>query len=55
VATRVLASSGRTTLTLDTRGDGVAVSITGTTSGDYAAADAEEVLVATARAYLTAR
>jgi hypothetical protein len=55
VATRVLASSGRTTLTLDTRADGVAVSITGTTSGDYAAADAEELLVATARAYLTAR
>jgi hypothetical protein len=55
VATRTLASSGRTTLTVDTRADGVAVSITGTTSGDYDPADAEELLVATARAYLTAR
>jgi hypothetical protein len=49
------AVSGRTTIGVDVAGNHRAMAIVGTTSGPYASTDARALLVAIARAYLTAR
>lgn len=49
------AVGGRTTIGVDVAGNRRALSIVGTTSGEFTADDARTLLVAIARAYLTAR
>jgi hypothetical protein len=49
------AVGGRATVAVDVAGNRRAMSLVGTTSGDYPTADAQALLVAIAQAYLTAR